>query len=323
MVGIIASVALLQVSQLHDTDNRKTWDACASLLLHLQVLATRCRQGRSESDGGPILPAVALSTAGGQTQWPQDHRWAAASDATAVKIPVVEPRHQLPDTTASVDHGAAESLLSEHKNSSDKLLSPKKKAAPSVKPIHTSPPASLVRPKPSKPGAAAPSTPTRADSQLLGLPPHPQSDSIQSARAGSLAIPALNSLTPIPETEAVAAPLPHSDTTHPAQPPVPPSSPLSEPPNSDAEASQSESGLLPLFIEQRTLTHPSQDLSESGRLVPQRMPPSAQRRLIPSPGSSQRAVARTPWTTRKVRDPRRQGDLLVRVAKRTQRHHKP
>ncbi|KAG8915032.1 hypothetical protein FRC00_008548 [Tulasnella sp. 408] len=236
VVGIIASVALSQVSQLH-ADERKTWDTCASLLLHLQVITTRCRQGRLESDGGPILPAPALSTARGQTQWPRDHRWAAASDATAVKVPIVEPCNQLPDTTASVDHGAAESLLSEHKNSSAKLLSPKKKAAPSAEPIR-SPSAPLVGPKPSKPGAAAPSTPTRADPQLLDLPPRPQAGSIQSARTGSPATPALNSLTPIPETEAVAAPPPHSDTTHPAQPPVPPSSPLSEAPNSDTEVIQ-------------------------------------------------------------------------------------
>ncbi|KAG8959848.1 hypothetical protein FRC05_007230, partial [Tulasnella sp. 425] len=127
-VGIMLSVAVMQITKSGELDERAAMEQCAGLLLHIQYIARFCTFHEAEADGGPVLsPITVLDTAA--DEWPGNSRWATTrTDATAVPL---EPEsvEDLPSITFSIDHQSAEELLAAHTDGSVKILSPQKRRA--------------------------------------------------------------------------------------------------------------------------------------------------------------------------------------------------
>lgn len=213
-VGIMLSVAVMQITKSGELDERAAMEQCAGLLLHIQYIARFCTFHEAEADGGPVLsPITVLDTAA--DEWPGNSRWATTrTDATAVPL---EPEsvENLPSITFSIDHQSAEELLAAHTNGSVKILSPQKRRAGFTVSPHPPSPSPFRGPS-SRPTAQLPSPPGE------GIP------------STTTIVPAV---TAVPPVNAVPPGLPMSSLPSPSSrsppKPTPPSSPLSELPEED------------------------------------------------------------------------------------------
>ncbi|KAG8933827.1 hypothetical protein FRC01_006872 [Tulasnella sp. 417] len=231
VILIMLSAALWQLHRQPELDERKNWETTASLLLHLQVLVTHCKQDGNESDGGPVSLREEVPS---PVQWPEDHPWAATANHVAVEFSQDETDDKLPDTTAAVDHYAAQNLLSDYQRGLVKLLSPQKKRTPHHPASRRSPPPS---PSPAGP-PAGPSHPTSGHQpSLFAVPVAPKP--VAKPTPQSVSFDLEEQLVP-QETAPGAEPVAETELSQAPALAPPPSSPLSEPPPLDYMETDSE-----------------------------------------------------------------------------------
>lgn len=221
-VGILLSVAVLQIYKSCELDERAVLEQCAGLLLHVQYIARSCTRLEAEADGGPVLfPITVLDPAAGT--WLGNSAW-TTTEAGATAVPVEdETEDELPSITSSVDHYAAEVLLAAHNQRSAKILSPRKPRAGFIAP-HQASPSSTPGPLPlSSPTAQSPSAPGQDVPTMTAVVPE---------------------ATAVPPAQPLSA-LPSPSGGSPPKQPIPPSSPLSEPPEVDYEEDEDDTANLP------------------------------------------------------------------------------
>ncbi|KAG8960750.1 hypothetical protein FRC05_006576 [Tulasnella sp. 425] len=232
-VGILVSVAVMQIYQSCELDERTALEQCARLLLHVQYIARACTTHQFEVDGGPLLdPITELDTAA--SAWPGNSTW-ATTEAGATAVPLEsETEGALPSLTSSVDHDLA--ALSQGSLS------------PSPGPASTSSPtARLLR----VPGLSPQKGRASLAVPYQGSPsPSPGPSSAPSPTPGQVAVvPEATAVTPAPPLSAPA---------------IPPSSPLSEPPEVDSE-DEGDTANLPPWLKRKRSTSPTSDSSKRTR----------------------------------------------------------
>lgn len=212
-IGILLSVAVLQIYDSCELDERTVLEQCAGLLLHIQFLARSCTTHEVEGDGGPVLSPITVPDPAANT-WPGNPTW-ATTQAGVTAVPLESPTEdELPSITSSVDHDSAELLFAEYNKGTVKVLSPQKRRAGLAVVLHqASPSDSLGRSSPLSPTARLPNAPGKdGPSATLMVP-------------GESAVPPGSPLSHSPPPSARSPP----------RQPVPPSSPLSEPPDEDED----------------------------------------------------------------------------------------